>query len=106
MRFLVDETENDTKKNVAKSLARHFPGNVTLAFWSDEQKFHAKFAVLDAATLLTGSVNWSKHSVQDGDNIDNMVVVRDAAGVAAAAASFEQLWADKRARVWKPNDDE
>ena len=124
IRFLIDGTENDTKKNMAKKVClvcplRHFlltdnprkkladkyDNLVTLKFWTDKQKFHSKFAIVDGDILMTGSVNWSKNSIEDGHNIDNLLSLRESPEVADAQKAFEQLWDDKRAKKWDSASD-
>ena len=51
---------------------------------------HHKFAVVDGATLLTGSYNWTRGAAND--NEENLVVVDDPRLVAPFLAAFEKLW--------------
>lgn len=51
---------------------------------------HHKFAIFDAAALLTGSYNWTR-SAERG-NSENVLVTADPAIVAAYVAEFEQVW--------------
>lgn len=51
---------------------------------------HHKFAIFDAAALLTGSYNWTR-SAERG-NSENVLVTADPGVVAAYAAEFEQVW--------------
>ncbi len=51
---------------------------------------HHKFAVFDAATLLTGSYNWTRGAA--ADNEENLVVVDDPRLVGPFRATFETLW--------------
>jgi phosphatidylserine/phosphatidylglycerophosphate/cardiolipin synthase-like enzyme len=53
--------------------------------------FHHKFAVIDGATALVGSYNWSARG--DGLHYDNLVVLRDAAIAGRFREEFDRLWA-------------
>jgi cardiolipin hydrolase len=53
-------------------------------------KMHHKFAILDDATVLTGSYNWTIES--EKENFDNLVILRDAAQVELYHSEFETLW--------------
>ena len=58
----------------------------------DHSQFHMhhKFAVADAAALLTGSYNWTRGASRD--NEENFVVVDDPRLVARFLETFEHLW--------------
>ena len=51
---------------------------------------HHKFAILDGATLLTGSYNWTRGAARD--NEENLIVTDDPRLVAPFAATFDRLW--------------
>jgi mitochondrial cardiolipin hydrolase len=53
-------------------------------------KMHHKFAILDDATVLTGSYNWTIES--EKENFDNLVVLREPAQVELYRSEFENLW--------------
>jgi phosphatidylserine/phosphatidylglycerophosphate/cardiolipin synthase-like enzyme len=59
----------------------------------DKSPFHMhhKFAVLDGATLLTGSYNWTRSAA--AENLENLVVSDDVRLVSPFVATFERLWA-------------
>jgi phosphatidylserine/phosphatidylglycerophosphate/cardiolipin synthase-like enzyme len=59
---------------------------------ADNSPFHMhhKFAIVDGATLLTGSLNWTVQAVQS--NQENVIITDDAALVHAFAGCFAQLW--------------
>ena len=62
--------------------------------------FHHKFAVIDGATVLTGSWNWSAKG--DGSNYENLVVIRDAGLAGRFAEEFERLWVEAGAPRERP----
>jgi len=51
---------------------------------------HHKFAVVDTATLLTGSYNWTRSAA--AENEDNFIITGDRRFVSAFAGYFEKLW--------------
>lgn len=53
-------------------------------------KMHHKFVILDSATVLTGSYNWTLESEEQ--NYENLVVLRDPAQVRVFQEEFEELW--------------
>ena len=55
-------------------------------------KFHHKFCVIDGATVITGSYNWTV--LGDEANHENLLIIRDAATAQKYAAQFEAVWAD------------
>lgn len=55
-------------------------------------KMHHKFALLDGHTALTGSYNWTLES--EGDNFENLVILREPRELELYAREFETLWAE------------
>ena len=51
---------------------------------------HHKFAILDGATLLTGSYNWTRGAARD--NEENLIVTTDPRLLAPFAGTFDRLW--------------
>ncbi|MEW6305712.1 MAG: phospholipase D-like domain-containing protein [Verrucomicrobiota bacterium] len=51
---------------------------------------HHKFAVFDAARVLTGSFNWTRSAAEA--NQENIIVSNDGRLVSAFAGEFEKLW--------------
>ena len=58
----------------------------------DQSPFHMhhKFAILDGATLLTGSYNWTRGAARD--NEENLIVTTDSRFLAPFRETFERLW--------------
>ena len=52
---------------------------------------HHKFAILDGATLLTGSYNWTRGAARD--NEENLIVTTEPRFLAPFRETFERLWA-------------
>jgi mitochondrial cardiolipin hydrolase len=52
---------------------------------------HHKFAILDGATLLTGSYNWTRGAARD--NEENLIVTTEPRLLAPFNGTFERLWA-------------
>jgi phosphatidylserine/phosphatidylglycerophosphate/cardiolipin synthase-like enzyme len=58
----------------------------------DRTRFHMhhKFAIVDAASLLTGSYNWTRGAARD--NEENFIITADRRLVEPFAHTFEALW--------------
>lgn len=52
---------------------------------------HHKFAVVDGATLLTGSYNWTRGAARD--NQENLIITDDPRLVSRFVEAFDRLWA-------------
>ena len=52
---------------------------------------HHKFALFDAATLLTGSYNWTRGAARD--NEENLIITTDPRLLPPFQATFDRLWA-------------
>lgn len=63
-----------------------------LAVRVDRSPFHMhhKFAIVDGATLLNGSYNWTRGASRD--NLENLVISGDPRLVGPFAGQFERLW--------------
>lgn len=57
---------------------------------SDAPKFHHKFCVIDGATVLTGSYNWTV--LADEENHENLLILRDPALAKAYRDQFDKVW--------------
>jgi cardiolipin hydrolase len=53
-------------------------------------KFHHKFAVIDDATVVTGSMNWSEDT--EAWNYENVIILRDDAIAKAYSKEFDSLF--------------
>ncbi|MFO0956548.1 MAG: phospholipase D-like domain-containing protein [Isosphaeraceae bacterium] len=64
-----------------------------LAVRVDRSPFHMhhKFAIVDGATLLNGSYNWTRGASRD--NLENLVITDDPRLVGPFAGQFGRLWA-------------
>lgn len=52
---------------------------------------HNKFAVIDSATVLTGSFNWTRSAEYEND--ENLLVLADPTLARAYSDAFQDLWA-------------
>ncbi len=52
---------------------------------------HHKFAILDGASMLTGSYNWTRGAARD--NEENLIVTTEPRLLAPFRATFDRLWA-------------
>lgn len=68
-------------------------GSAGIPIRVDRSPFHMhhKFAIVDAATLLDGSYNWTRGAALD--NEENLIIVDDPRLVAPFADTFGRLWA-------------
>ena len=57
-------------------------------------KFHHKYCLIDGATLLTGSYNWSVSG--DENNHENLVRIRHRGLARAYAGEFERVWRSRK----------
>ena len=51
---------------------------------------HHKFAIVDGATLINGSFNWTRQAVLG--NQENVVIARDAKLAGVFAKEFDSMW--------------
>lgn len=58
----------------------------------DTPRFHHKFCVVDNATLITGSYNWTV--LADESNHENILIVRDKAIAKTYAGQFDRIWSE------------
>ena len=88
MRVITDDSKADDLGSDVDRLAR-----VGIPVRVDKSPYHMhhKFAVLDGATLLTGSYNWTRSAA--AENEENLVVSDDVRLVSPFVATFERLWA-------------
>jgi phosphatidylserine/phosphatidylglycerophosphate/cardiolipin synthase-like enzyme len=65
-------------------------------------KFHHKFCVIDGATTLTGSYNWSESA--DESNYENYATIHDPAIARAYGTEFDSLWTSGTGGVGSSGD--
>jgi phosphatidylserine/phosphatidylglycerophosphate/cardiolipin synthase-like enzyme len=83
-------TDNDKAFDPGSDVERLRRAGVPLRIDQSEFHMHHKFALFDAATLLTGSFNWTRSAAQF--NEENFLVTRSPRLVSAFAEQFERLW--------------
>jgi mitochondrial cardiolipin hydrolase len=93
IRLVLDQTKyketEATREIVANS---RFAFRLTHGRKGRASKMHHKFALIDETIALTGSYNWTDESEED--NYENLLVLRESAGVETYRAEFETLWAE------------
>jgi phosphatidylserine/phosphatidylglycerophosphate/cardiolipin synthase-like enzyme len=82
-------TDNDKQYDEGSDIARLRAAGISIKVDGDERHMHHKFAVLDSATLLNGSYNWTRGATL---NEENLIVTDDRRLVASFARKFENLW--------------
>jgi phosphatidylserine/phosphatidylglycerophosphate/cardiolipin synthase-like enzyme len=88
MRVITDNCKADDLGSDVDRLAR---AGIPVRMDKSPYHMHHKFAVLDGATLLTGSYNWTRCAASE--NQENLVVSDDVRLVSRFVVTFEQLWA-------------
>lgn len=84
-------TDNDKQFDGGSDVERLRRAGIAVKVDETEHHMHHKFAVLDGATLLNGSYNWTRSACTF--NEENLVVTSDAALVASFARHFAEMWA-------------
>lgn len=83
-------TDNDKQFDGGSDVERLRRAGVALKVDESEHHMHHKFAVVDGATLLNGSYNWTRSA--GAFNEENLVVTNDRKLVQAFAQQFEKMW--------------
>jgi phosphatidylserine/phosphatidylglycerophosphate/cardiolipin synthase-like enzyme len=84
-------TDNLKADDVGSDVDRIAQAGIPVRVDTSRCHMHHKFAILDGATLLTGSYNWTRSAA--AENQENLVVSDDVRLVAPFVAAFERLWA-------------
>jgi phosphatidylserine/phosphatidylglycerophosphate/cardiolipin synthase-like enzyme len=83
-------TDNDKQYDGGSDIDRLRGAGISVKVDETEHHMHHKFAVLDSATLLNGSYNWTRSA--SAFNEENLVVSSEPALVQTFARQFESLW--------------
>lgn len=83
-------TDNDKQYDGGSDVDRLRRAGIALKVDETEHHMHHKFAVLDGATLLNGSYNWTRSAC--AFNEENLVVTTDAKLVHTFSRHFEGMW--------------
>jgi phosphatidylserine/phosphatidylglycerophosphate/cardiolipin synthase-like enzyme len=83
-------TDNDKQYDLGSDIERLRGVGVALKVDESEHHMHHKFAVLDGASLLNGSYNWTRSAATF--NEENLIVTSDAALVATFSRQFCEMW--------------
>lgn len=84
-------TDNDKQYDGGSDIDRLRRAGIAVKVDETEHHMHHKFALLDGATLLNGSYNWTRSAC--AFNEENLVVTTDAKLVHTFARHFEGMWA-------------
>lgn len=97
VRVIVDRGQEAQEYSTARNLADH-----AIQVYTDQREAlqHNKTAVIDAATIITGSANFT-HAA-NAENAENMLVIRDPTIAATYAADFTRHWSHSRPFSWHP----
>jgi len=83
-------TDNDKQYDGGSDIERLRAAGIALKVDETEHHMHHKFAVLDGATLLNGSYNWTRSA--GSFNEENLVVSSEPGLVQTFASQFDALW--------------
>lgn len=83
-------TDNDKQYDGGSDVERLRRAGVRLKVDESEHHMHHKFAVLDSATLLNGSYNWTRSA--SAFNEENLVVTSEPVLVRTFAQHFAKMW--------------
>jgi phosphatidylserine/phosphatidylglycerophosphate/cardiolipin synthase-like enzyme len=83
-------TDNDKQFDQGSDIERLRGVGIALKVDESEHHMHHKFAVLDSASLLNGSYNWTRSAATF--NEENLIVTSEAALVARFARQFTEMW--------------
>lgn len=83
-------TDNDKQYDGGSDIERLRGAGISVKVDETEHHMHHKFAVLDGATLLNGSYNWTRSA--SAFNEENLVVSSEPALVQSFARHFARLW--------------
>jgi mitochondrial cardiolipin hydrolase len=83
-------TDNDKQFDGGSDVARLRDAGIALRVDETEHHMHHKYAVLDGATLLNGSYNWTRSASEF--NEENLIVTSEVGLVRTFSAHFDGLW--------------
>ena len=84
-------TDNVKADDLGSDVDRLEQQGITVRVDRSPFHMHHKFAILDGATLLTGSYNWTRGAARD--NEENLIVTSEPRLVSPFLSTFEHLWA-------------
>jgi cardiolipin hydrolase len=84
-------TDNDKAEDLGSDVGRFERSGIPTRLDRSPFHMHHKFAILDGATLMTGSYNWTRGAARD--NEENLIVTTDPRFLAPFERTFERLWA-------------
>jgi mitochondrial cardiolipin hydrolase len=84
-------TDNAKAEDLGSDVGRLEQAGIPVRVDRSPYHMHHKFAVFDAATLLTGSYNWTRGAAVD--NEENLIVSNEPRLVSPYRSAFERLWA-------------
>lgn len=91
IRLLVDGNKYRESRTTQELLAGQvLPFRLSYGRQGRGTKMHHKFVVIDQATVLTGSYNWTIES--EDENYENLLIVREPQPVEAYSREFDALW--------------
>jgi cardiolipin hydrolase len=83
-------TDNEKQYDAGSDIERLRRAGIPLKVDESEHHMHHKFAVLDGATLLNGSFNWTRSASLY--NEENLIVTSEVDLVRTFARQFESMW--------------
>lgn len=93
LRLVLDRGKYEETASTRQMLAEiPLPFRLSYGRLGRGSKMHHKFAILDDATVVTGSYNWTLES--EKENFDHLLVLRDGGEIETYRQEFEALWKD------------
>jgi phosphatidylserine/phosphatidylglycerophosphate/cardiolipin synthase-like enzyme len=83
-------TDNDKAEDPGSDIQRLQSAGIPIRVDHSSDHMHHKFAVFDAACLITGSYNWTRSASEV--NEENVVLLYDRSLVRQFRERFEALW--------------
>jgi len=88
IRLVLDAEDARKGSSLAEEAAR---SGIRMRTWDPGSgKLHAKFAVIDGRTVLTGSSNWTLSARRS--NVEILIRIEEAEAVGSFGDHFERLW--------------
>jgi cardiolipin hydrolase len=92
VRVVLDRNKYEESRSTRELFANHaIPLRLLYGRQGVGTKMHHKFAILDGATVLTGSYNWTLESEEQ--NFESLLIVSEWEQIESYQKEFESLWA-------------
>lgn len=83
-------TDNDKSYDIGSDIEHLDRHGIAVKMDSTSNHMHHKFAIIDEATLITGSYNWTRSATEF--NHENLLVTKEPGLIKSYIEEFEKLW--------------